>query len=634
MQAVGLGPPVLNLKALSPGRAEAYPAQDMFQSLLQQRMVSRNAASSSGTLNRSSLKTQLRQARPTTSTSSPLTTRQNSSRSSKRSAYERVSDPKPWDSRSKASNQTSTTKDQGSTQSSSGLKDTSSASWRANLRSKASRLARGNTQVAAAAAAPNTEMPPVLKGLIEFLQQQPGQALKVPPDRVQDVQAFLLKAGISQEQVENLLNSPSFQEQGLTAQNVQAAWQNDVQNSLQQTLADSGGQVKGASAQDSGQLTSLKDLTSQPDYQQLWQNLILPAKALGDLRVQLQQMGVPPDSLNNLNEQNYPQGISLTEVWQLLQQAPKSPLATSAAATDPTKGNTAPPSPLLISGANDVEKWRQLLVQAGMDPELAQTLVSGPAPANREELRTTLVQMAPPSNSPQDLEIPKPLYLPENVRVRQVPWLQQGNLGQGQGSANGNLGQNLGSASKLPEVNLPGTQDLNNFLALLTGGAPENSNTGLTPGATGATGQSVNALLTPEAREALWAQVQSGVLGNLKPGENQITLTLNPPDMGKLHLTLNLKGENVEVTAITTHPAVAEAATAGVQQLALALNQQGLVLTQCQFHLQDEAPGQPQLAFNQDSGDQRQTGRQEPDRWEQPATPRRRRWAGGIDCFA
>jgi flagellar hook-length control protein FliK len=106
--------------------------------------------------------------------------------------------------------------------------------------------------------------------------------------------------------------------------------------------------------------------------------------------------------------------------------------------------------------------------------------------------------------------------------------------------------------------------------------------------------------------------------------------------MGKLHLTLNVKGEMVEVTAITSHPAVAEAGTAGVQQLAQALNQQGLILTQFQFHHQDEAAkGQTQFAFSQTSGDQRQTGKKDDtDKWEQPTTPRRRRSTGGIDCFA
>jgi hypothetical protein len=70
-----------------------------------------------------------------------------------------------------------------------------------------------------------------------------------------------------------------------------------------------------------------------------------------------------------------------------------------------------------------------------------------------------------------------------------------------------------------------------------------------------------------------------------------------------------------------------------VQQLAQALNQQGLILTQFQFHHQDEAQGQPSLNFSQTPGDQKQAGKKEPDKWERPATPRRQ-WNGGVDCFA
>lgn len=470
----------------------------------------------------------------------------------------------------------------------------------------------------------NLDMPPALKALTDLLNQQPGQVLKVSPDRLAQVQDFLLKAGIPAEQVENLLTSPQVQEQGLTAADVQAAWQKGIQNSLKQALASSG-----------SQLGSVQNLTSQSDYQSLWQNLTLPPQALGDLRLALQKLGVPTESLTDLNAQNFPNGIPLTQVWQLIQQTAKS--SSAATASDAAQANTVSDSTPLLNGGTDLEKWRQLLTQAGMDPELVQTLTSGLSPTNRGELRAGLVQMAPTSTL-QEQEIPKPLFLPANVRVRQVPLLQQTDAGQGQGGGNGNLGQNLGSPPQAQVANLAGTTDLNNFLALI-------SNNGALPadqaGASGATGgqvpAAVNSYLTPEAREALWSQVQSGVLGNLRPGENQVTLTLNPPDLGKLDLTLSLKGQTVEVTGITTHSAVAEAATAGVQQLAQALNQQGLILTQFQFHHQDEAAkGQTQFAFSQTSGDQRQAGKKDAnsDRWEQPTNPRRRQWAGGIDCFA
>ncbi|MBI4643067.1 MAG: flagellar hook-length control protein FliK, partial [Deltaproteobacteria bacterium] len=616
--------------------------QDSFQSLFQQRIVSRGltGSSSSQALNRAALKAQVREARPSKSTSPLLTKMQNLSSRSSASKQQEARDPIPLNITRKLINRAdkAQNQDQSSSTETTQTVDSSSQSWKANLRSRALRLAQGTsqktTQAGAVAVTPSqVEMPPALKALMEFLNQQPGQALKVPSDRLPEVEAFLLKAGLPAEQVQNLLSSPRFQELGLTAADVQSAWQKAAQNALQESVAA----LDTNASLTSGQVANLqtRNIASQSDYQQMWQNLTLPAKALPDLRLELQQMGVPAETLVNLNEQNFPQGITLTQVWQLIQQVPKSPAAT-AAANDPAS-NTNPGSPLLLNGGKDMEKWRQLLVQSGMDPELAQTLTSASTPTNQEELRTGLLKMAPPPNPPSDSEVPKPLYLPESVRVRAVPLLQQQpNAGQGGSGDGGNLAQNFGFSPQAQEANLSGKTDLNNFLALLNSSGSLEADQAVSSGGLGTQAQSVNALLTPEAREALWSQVQNGILGNLRPGENQITLTLNPPEMGKLHLTLNVKGEMVEVTAVTSHPAVAEAGTAGVQQLAQALSQQGLILTQFQFHHQDEAAkGQTEFAFSQTSGDQRQTGKKDDtDKWEQPTTPRRQRWAGGIDCFA
>jgi len=678
MQAIGHGPPALSLKSLAPPRAGAYPDQDLFQSLLQQRMVSRDYSgdgSSSKALNRTVSKSQLRQARPAASSSPLLTPSQSASRRPSHAVMQAVADQSQGSGKVKSFMADAHTPVEGQPSSSPASVKSPSPDLQANLRGKATRLAVGDVQVANQTPLPNTEMPPVLKGLIAFLNQSPGQALKVPTDRLPEVESFLLQAGLPPEQVERLINSPNFQEQGLTAQNVQAAWQNAVKNSLQQAVTTDGNQVAASLGQKIGQaagqkavenaaqLVSLQNLVNKPDYQQMWQGLTLPKQDLAVLRTELQKLGVPPEALADLNEQNFPQGIPLTQVWKYIQQAPKSPAASAATlgTSDPAKGNMAakmnmaPNSPLLPAGGKDLGTWRQLLMDAGMAPELAQTLTSGPNPTTREELRAGLAQVAPPT-SPQEQAVPKPLYLPENVRVRQVPWLQQaaggqgqggtgleqGGAGLGQGGGNGNLTQNFAFSSKSQEANitLPATanvtENLNNFLALLTGDSQMKTDQAETTGVSGNQPPAVNAFLTPEAKEAIWAQVQSGVLGNLRPGENQITLTLNPPDLGKLHLTLNIKDGNVEVTAVTSHAAVAEAATTGVQQLAQALGQQGLILTHFNFHHQDEAPqGQAQLAFSQNQGgDQKQTGQKEPgDKWERPATPKRRA-NGNIDCFA
>jgi flagellar hook-length control protein FliK len=593
-------------------------------------------------MNQSGLKAQLRGAQPSKSTSPLLIKKQNLSVPSSASAQQNSADQTPAQLFLNLIAGTDPAQNQNQSSSTGKLGDSSSQSWKTNLRSQTLRLLQGSSQKTGAAAVTQVqiEMPPTLQGLVEFLNQQPGQALKVPADRISQVQDFLLQAGLPTEQVASLMNSPRFQEMGLTATDVQSAWQKATQNAVKEsaTALDSNLPLT------SGQLANLQtqNITGQSDYQKVWQNLTLPVQALPSLRLQLQELGVHPEALQTLNEQNFPNGIPLTQVWQFIQQASKSVPAAPASspANNTAMRNNPMESPLLLSGGKDLDNWRQLLVEAGMDAELAQTMTSASTPANQEELRASLLQMAPPAAPSQSQLNAKPVYLPENVRLRQIPVLQQANAGQSQGGGSGNSGNldmYFGSSPKPQELNLPGAAELHNFLTLLTDGASLKAEQLQSTEASGGSSSAVNSLLTPEAREALWSQVQTGVLGNLRPGENQITLTLNPPEMGKLNLTLNVKGAMVEITATATHPAVAEAATAGVQQLAQALNQQGLILTQCQFHLQDEAPqGQTQFAFSQSSEDQRQAGKKDAnsDRWERPTTPRQRRWAGGIDCFA
>ncbi|MHB8070137.1 MAG: flagellar hook-length control protein FliK [Desulfobaccales bacterium] len=690
MQAAGVTPPNLNVMSLSTPRAQGYPSQDKFQSLLQQRIASRSLDSSASRFTpRSGLSSQLGQARPVSSaaTSDVLNNRSKwSALSSSTSATSQTRAARLLlDAQSGAGKLSGKSPDtnpalaaavvQPNTQMPEPLKilmefldqqpgqslkvppdqvqelkgyllqaglpaaqvdslinsdsfqtkgltaQDLQAAWQgacqdSSQKALVAQLAQATpTQVAKATV--NLDMPPVLKALTDLLNQQPGQALKMTPERLQQAQAFLLKAGIPPEQVENLLNSSQVQEQGLTASDVQATWQKSLKSTVKQALTASG-----------SQLTAAQDLASQPDYQSLWQNLTVPPQALADLRMALQKLGATPDALKDLNTQNFPNGVPVTQVWQLIQQTAKS------------ANNAAP----LLGGKVELEKWRQLLTQSGMDPEVAQKLTSGLNPTNQGELRADLEQMAPQPTPPGE-EVAKPLYLPQGVRVRQVSLLQN-EAGQGHGAGNSNLGQNLGSPSQAQAANLasttnPNTEtaDVQSFLAYLnSNAAPQTGQTGAPEVATG--GQlpaAVPPYLTPEVKEALWSQVQSGVLGNLRPGENQVTLTLNPPDLGKLDLTLNLKGQTVEVIAVTPHAAVAEAGTAGMQQLAQALGNQGLILTQFQFHHQDEAQGQPtRFDFAENPGDQRQSGKKESDSWEQPATPRRPRWtgSGGIDCFA
>jgi flagellar hook-length control protein FliK len=95
-----------------------------------------------------------------------------------------------------------------------------------------------------------------------------------------------------------------------------------------------------------------------------------------------------------------------------------------------------------------------------------------------------------------------------------------------------------------------------------------------------------------------------------------------------VQLTLNLKGEFVQVVAVTARPEVAQIATAQVQQLVQALNQQGLVLSQFQVQIQDPSGRQPAAI----ASGQRDPGRRETESGDGGKTMSRRR-AGQLDFF-
>ena len=54
--------------------------------------------------------------------------------------------------------------------------------------------------------------------------------------------------------------------------------------------------------------------------------------------------------------------------------------------------------------------------------------------------------------------------------------------------------------------------------------------------------------LSPQVRESLWSQIQSGITANLTPGESQVSLNLNPPELGHIQLNLRLVGQVHEIT--------------------------------------------------------------------------------------
>jgi hypothetical protein len=313
---------------------------------------------------------------------------------------------------------------------------------------------------------------------------------------------------------------------------------------------------------------------------------------LPTLRLALARLGASPEILAQAEEEAQGQGIPLARVWDLLSNIKSgSPAAESHAAMEASPNAIFSPSAQLgerpVTGA-EMTEWRQVLLKAGLQPEVVDKLLDRASPATQEELKTTLLAMAPAAEELPALAEPKPLYLPQALRLRPYFWQPQTGSEQPHLNGDGLEEQGAGAHGEFPPLSTPGlpqgTMSLPSFAGELQGFTQNLTGPGSSLGEAGPAWR----LLSPEMRESLWSQVQSGVLTNLGQGESQVTLNLNPPELGQIQLTLHLSGQELAVTALATRPEVAEVANLGVQQLLQALAQQGLVLTQFQVRLQDQ----------------------------------------------
>ena len=440
-------------------------------------------------------------------------------------------------------------------------------------------------QSEAASASP----PQALQNLITFLQSQPHGTLKISPEQIPAVTAYLVSAGLPSEEVERLIASPDFATKGLSAANLQGAWQRTQgQKPAGETWAESSTGAKPPVA-GLNLPPAAQEILQDPDYKARWERFTLPASMLPTLRLALARLGVTPEALAQLEDESQGKGIPLSRVWQVLQSGQgKGSLSAAGAPSTPSPGETPFPAALLEERPVSLEEmaaWRQILLKAGLEPEEVETLLGQESPGNQEDLKTTLLALAPPEEQPSVLSNPKPLYLPENLRLSPFFWQGQTHGNQSQLSGHGGENQQYGAAADLAATSgeafgLPA------FAAELLTFNPNVSGTGAPSSSTGPAWPS----FAPEVRAALWSQLQSGIMSNLQPGENQVNIKLNPPEMGQIQLTLNLSGQDLAVIAVASRPEVAELATQGVQQLLQALAQQGLVLTQFQVRLQEQ-PG-------------------------------------------
>ncbi len=430
-------------------------------------------------------------------------------------------------------------------------------------------------------------IPLLLKEFMAFLETLPDKTMTVLPEQVQDLAAFLLSAGLPQEEVERLLFTPTSQEKGLSLADVQAAWQR-VQESVP---LQSSPKVANQPAPESTLPPEVQEFLESQEYQRHWERLTLPQSMVPMARLALARLGASPQDLAQLDEEATGQDIPLSRVLQILQNCPKpASVPTAGENVQLTQGEALPQPNLLgerpVTG-EEVEEWRQVLLKAGVQPEVVEKLLGRVSPASQEELKATLLALAPPEKPPPALSDPKPLYLPESLRLKPLFSQAQANGEQSQEGGDGAgweghaaSGENSGLTTSLTAGEFGEAQGLPSFAADLQAAAPNRVGSGgpltyATPSWQ---------VLTPEARESLWSQLQSGIITNLGQGETKINVSLNPPELGQIQLTLHLTGQELAVTAVASRPEVAELANLGVKQLIQTLAQQGIALTQFQVH--------------------------------------------------
>ncbi len=408
--------------------------------------------------------------------------------------------------------------------------------------------------------AASAKLPQALQEFIAFLQSLPNATLTIPAGEAPAVAAFLRSAGLPQEEVEQLLSAAGSPEKSLSAADLKAAWQRcqglgdspekqapSVQSPGEADLPQGTSATLGQSPGGGDLTPEAQELIQSQEYQRLWERLTLPKSMLPILRLALARLGASPEQLAQLEEAAQANGIPLTRVWQILQQRPDSLTLNEPREKGPSSPGVDFSQSAIIGErpvrGEEVEEWRQVLLKAGLKPEVVEKLLGQVTPANQEELKTTLLALAPPGQQLPAPADPKPLYLPGDLTLR--PFLWQGHAKGDQPQMNGNSGgEKQQKAHAELTASLPG--GFSSKEALSPAAFPIELQ-GLTPGGAGS-GAPLSStlpawrLLAPEVRESLWSQFRSGIISNLVPGESQVSLSLNPPELGQIQLTLHLSG--------------------------------------------------------------------------------------------
>lgn len=446
------------------------------------------------------------------------------------------------------------------------------------------KIASGTTEAA------DARKEAVLSELLELMAASPGGGLKVPSERRPEAQLLLESAGLTPEQAAKLLWHPGAAETGLSPEQVRSQWLKARNPELTEKPTPGPGATE--------------------TWRQLWERLRLPAEAWPELKTALKHLGIPPEQLARL-EEGAPEGLPLAQIWRVL----KDQEGQRAAGETPEElarelADRLDPSPQAAA-----QTWAGLLRQAGLSEEMVATLWGGTSPGSAEDLKARLLKLAPEPAPPPAQETPKPLYLPARLRLSPLPRQFEGDerpAHQGSGSP--------GFPEPQAPSSLPSGQE--GAYALVA----QEYQSGASP-VIGSAGSP--ALMTPASRQAVWSQIENAVLQHLQPGRTQVSLTLTPPELGRVELTLTLQGERLLVQALVSRPEVAQLAQTQVEHLVQALTRQGLILSQFQVHV---PPASPPLVAAATAGDR--PGFKRPEEGPSDHGTSRQRKTQGVDFFA
>jgi flagellar hook-length control protein FliK len=122
-------------------------------------------------------------------------------------------------------------------------------------------------------------------------------------------------------------------------------------------------------------------------------------------------------------------------------------------------------------------------------------------------------------------------------------------------------------------------------------------------------------LQRPNIRQSVVDQVRGGMLKNLGQGRSELTLQLNPPDLGKISLVLQVQDKDVLGMLKTTSPEVSRFIQQNLHTIQKGLEEQGLKVqkldVQTQLAQEDSSHWQGQEGHNQAREHREQLERQE-----------------------